>query len=187
MEYLRKALEKKFKKPLDQLAKEWVLEPLGMKDTHFYWDGSFDESRFAVGYNTQGIPYKINRTTAPSAADDLVTTIEDYGKFLVSVLNNEGLSKAVAEEMVKHQVKTRENKYFGLGWEIYELANGDYALSHGGADEGVKTLVFLFPKTREGLIIFTNADDGYKAYDLLVKTYLKDKGKQIIDIEMGKK
>ena len=187
LEYLRKALEKKFKKSLDQLAKEWVLEPIGMKDTHFYWDGSFDESRFAVGYNTQGIPYNINKNTAPNAADDLVTTIEDYGKFLVSVLNNEGLSKAVAEEMVKHQVKTKENKYFGLGWEMYELANGDYALSHGGADEGVKTLVFIFPKTREGLLIFTNADDGYKAYDLLVQSYLKDQGKPIIDIEMGKK
>ena len=177
-------MEKKFNKPLGQLAKELVLQPIGMNDTHFYWDGTFDETRFAVGYNTQGAPYKINKNTYASAADDLVTTIEDYGNFLVSVLNNEALSTSVAQEMVSHQIQTKEHKFFGLGWEIYELENGEYALSHGGADEGAKTLVFLLPKTREGVIIFTNADDGYKSYDLLVRTYLKDKGKQIIDIEM---
>lgn len=184
-EYLRKALEKKFKKPLDELAKEIVLTPVGMNDTQFYWNNAVDESRFAVGHNPKGDVYKINKNTYANAADDLLTTVEDYGKFLVSVLNADGLNKAVFDEMVSYQVKTKENKYFGLGWEMYDFGNGEYALSHGGADKGVKTQVFLLPKSKQGLIIFTNADDGYKIYTELVNRYLGSFGQQIIDIEMG--
>src|SRR5205085_3694877 len=36
-QYLRQALEHKFKKPLDQLARPTILRPWGMKDTRFYW------------------------------------------------------------------------------------------------------------------------------------------------------
>ena len=78
---------------------------------------------------------------------------------------------------------TKKNKYFGLGFEIYELGNGDYTLSHGGSDKGVQTIVFILPKTKQGLIIFTNVDDGYKVYEPLLTHYLGDIGKKIFDIE----
>ena len=86
--------------------------------------------------------------------------------------------------MTRPQIKTKENKYFGLGWEIYELGAGDYALSHGGSDEGVKTIVFLLPKSKQGLIIFTNSDNGTGVFLKLIADYLKDAGKRIIEIEM---
>jgi CubicO group peptidase (beta-lactamase class C family) len=183
-EYLRKALENKFKKPLEKLADELIFQPLEMRDTRFFWDAGMTEARFAVGGNSAGAPYKINKNTRANAADDLLTTVEDYGKFLVSVLNGDGLSKEIFAEMSRHQIKTKENKYFGLGWEIYDLGAGDYALSHGGSDEGVKTIVFLLPKSRQGLIIFTSGDNGAAVYLKLINDYLKDAGKRIIDIEM---
>lgn len=183
-EYLRHALEKKFKKPLEKLADELIFQPLKMRDTRFVWDANVDESRFAVGFNAQGEPYKIYKNTKANAADDLLTTVEDYGKFLVSVMNADGLSKEVFAEMIRHQVKTKENKYFGLGWEIYDLGADEYALSHGGSDEGVKTLVFLLPKSKQGLMIFTNSDNGENVYLKLINEYLKDYGRRIIEIEM---
>lgn len=183
-EYLRRALEKKFKKPLEKMADELIFKPLAMRDTRFFWNANTDESRFASGYDSQGAPYKINKNTNTNAADDLLTTVEDYGKFLVSVMNGDGLTKEIFAEMTRHQIKTKENKYFGLGWEIYDLGAGEYALSHGGSDEGVKTLVFILPKTKQGLIIFTNSDNGTNIYLQLINAYLKDRGKRIIDIEM---
>jgi CubicO group peptidase (beta-lactamase class C family) len=183
-EYLRKALEKKFNKPLEKLADELIFEPFAMRDTRFTWDAKMDESRFAAGHDKQGRAYKISKRTKANAADDLLTTVEDYGKFLVSVMNGDGLSKQIFDEMVSHQIKTKENKYFGLGWEIYDLGNNEYALSHGGSDEGANTLVFLLPKSKRGLIIFTNSDNGTNLYLKLIADYLKDSGKRIIDIEM---
>ena len=183
-EYLRKALERKFNQPLEKLADELIFKPLGMHDTRFTWDAKMDETRFAVGYDKQGRAYKISKRTKANAADDLLTTVKDYGKFLVSVMSGDGLSKQIFDDMVSHQIKTKENKYFGLGWEVYDLGNGEYALSHGGSDEGANTLVFLLPKSRQGLIIFTNSDNGTNIYLKLIADYLKDRGKRIIDIEM---
>lgn len=184
LEYLRRALEKKFNKPIEKLADELIFRPLKMRDTRFFWDAGMDESRLATGYDTKGNAYKIYKPARANAADDLLTTVEDYGKFLLSVMTGNRLSKDVFNEMVSHQVKTKENKYFGLGWEIYDLGKGEYALSHGGSDEGVKTLVFLLPKSKQGLMIFTNSDNGTNIYEALITEYLKDSGRRIIDIEM---
>ncbi len=183
MEYLRKALEKKFHKTLDQLASELVFDPLKMADSQLIWNDKIDLSRYATNYDKDGNAYEPTKNKTASAADDLLTTVEDYGKFLSSVMNSEGLSQKVFDEMVSHQVQTKKNKYFGLGFEIYDLGNENYALSHGGADKGVQTIVFMLPKTKQGLIIFTNVDDGYKVYENILVHYLGENGRKIIDIE----
>lgn len=183
LEYLRRALEKKFHKTLDQLANELIFQPLKMMDTQMIWNDKVDLSRYAINYDNKGNAYEPTKNKTANAADDLLTTIKDYGTFLCSVMNSDGLSKKVFDDMTSHQVETKKNKYFGLGFEIYDLGNNDYALSHGGADKGVQTIVILLPKTKQGLIIFTNVDDGYKVYEKLVNHYLGENGKKIIEIE----
>lgn len=183
LEYLRKALENKFKKSLQQLASELIFVPLKMNDTRYIWDNKIDTTRLALGYDTNGKAYQTVKNKTPNAADDLLTTIEDYGKFLVSVMNNEMLTKQVFEEMTTNQVATKNGKHFGLGFELYKFTDDNTALTHGGADKGVQTIVFIFPKTKQGLLIFTNVDDGYKVYEKLLLHYLGDYGKQIFEIE----
>ncbi|CAD0008038.1 serine hydrolase [Flavobacterium chungangense] len=183
MEYLRKALEKKFKKSLQELADEIIFKPLNMADTKYIWDKNVDVSRLAVGYDKEGNAYETVKNKTPNAADDLLTTIADYGNFLVNVMNAEGLSKEVFNEMNSPQTASRKGKHFGLGFEIYDLGNQEYALSHGGSDYGVQTIVFILPKTKQGLLIFTNSDTGGNLYEPLLKHYLGDKGQKIFDIE----
>jgi CubicO group peptidase (beta-lactamase class C family) len=84
--------------------------------------------------------------------------------------------------------RTRKNdfKHWGLGWWIDENINseGDYAIIHGGDDIGVHTIAFIIPKTKQGLVIFTNSDNGTAVFaDILLK-YFGQNGKGIIDIEM---
>jgi CubicO group peptidase (beta-lactamase class C family) len=186
-EYLRKALESKFHKTLGQLANELLFQPLKMNDTRYVWDKNVDTTRLAIGYNKEGNAYETVRNSAANGADDLLTTIEDYGTFLGSVMSGEGLTKKVFDDMVTQQVASINGKHFGLGFEIYDFDNGDYALSHGGADKGVQTIVFIFPKTRKGLLIFTNVDDGYKVFEKLLNHYFGEQGKEIVEIETGKK
>ncbi|CAM3607893.1 serine hydrolase domain-containing protein [Flavobacterium gelidilacus] len=183
MEYLRKALENKFHKSLEQLADELIFQPLKMKDTQFIYDKNVDETRLAIGYDKDGNPYEPQKNNTANAADDLLTTIEDYGKFLVSIMNEEGLSNEIAEEMKTNQVAIGKGKHFGLGFEIYPLDNNEIALSHGGSDKGVNTIVFMVPKTKQGLLLFTNSDTGTSVYESLIKQYLGEKGQKIIDIE----
>lgn len=182
-EYLRKALEQKFKKSLQQLASELIFQPLHMPDTRYTWDAGVDTLRLAPAYDKDGKAYETVKNKTPNAADDLLTTIEDYGKFLVSVMNGEGLTPTVFGEMITGQVASSRGKHFGLGFEIYSLDQGAYALSHGGSDKGVQTIVFLFPQTRQGLLVFTNSDTGVQVYEALLKHYLGEKGAKIVDIE----
>ena len=85
--------------------------------------------------------------------------------------------------MISNQVASSKGKHFGLGFEIYDLGNGEIAISHGGSDKGVQTIFFILPKTKQGLLIFTNSDTGINVYEKILKHYLGDNGQKIIDIE----
>lgn len=183
LEYLRRALEKKFNEPLERLAQKHLFQPYGMKDTRFFWDASMDESRFAVAHNKEGKPYDLNKHNRANAADLLLTTVADYGRFAVSVLQGEGLSKSVFNEMVRPQVPYPggKNLFFGLGWMIMpELSNGEYALIHTGSDPGVSTVVVLFPKSQRGLIVFTNGDNGTQLWTRILAEAF-DVGKEMLE------
>ncbi len=183
-EYLRKALEKKFKKSLQQLAEELIFNPLKMSDTRYIWDKNVDEIRYALNFDQNGKTYKTVKNSTPNAADDLLTTIEDYGNFLVNIMNGNLISEKIYKEMTTPQTVSEKGKHFGLGFEIYDFGNGEYALAHGGADFGVRTIFFIIPKIKQGLLIFTNSDTGGNLYETLVKHYLGIFGQKIIDTEM---
>ncbi len=186
-EYLRKALESKFNKNLDEQAKELIFEPLGMKDTQFVWNENIDESRVAAGFDKDGNPYKTYKRQIPNGADDLLTTIQDYATFLISVMEGQGLSQTIYQDMQSNQVVVGDRRHYGLGFLKYSFKDGNYAISHGGSDNGVKAFTIIFPKTKQGLLIFTNADNGYKVYEKLLTQYLGKYGAEIFEIEMGKK
>jgi CubicO group peptidase (beta-lactamase class C family) len=185
-EYLRKSLEKKFNKSLQQLARELIFIPLKMKDTQFIWDEKMDSTRFAKWHTKKGELYETQKYTTANAADNLLTTVADYSKFLVHILNGAGLSDQLYTEMVDKQVKINDYKHWGLGWWVDENINDtkDFALVHGGDDIGVHTIAFIVPKTKQALLIFTNCDNGTDAFaDILVK-FLGKEGEGILNIEM---
>lgn len=183
-EYLRKALENKFGKRLDQLAAELLFRPLGMKDTRYFWDSTVSETRFAKWHKADGSQYPTYKNTTANAADDLLTTIEDYCKFMQHLMNGAGLSKKIQADMAAVQVRTKPRQHFGLGFSVDEKVKGEESvLTHGGDDKGVHTIAFLFPQSKEGLVIFTNCDNGTDVYIPTVQHYLGSAGQQIIDIE----
>lgn len=185
-EYLRKALEKKCNKTLDQLADDLIFSPLGMADTRFFWDERMNEDRYAHWYNNKGEMYEIYKNKSVNAADDLLTTVEDYCKFMVHIMNGAGLSENLQKEMTAIQVRINAYKHFGLGWWIDENINADkdFAMVHGGDDIGVHTIAFILPKTKQGLLIFTNCDNGTETFAEILLHYLGENGQGILDIEM---
>lgn len=185
-EYLRKVLENKFEKSIQQLANELIFEPLKMENTNFVWDEKY-ESNFAKWHTEKGgEKYSTLKNNTANGADDLLTTIEDYSKFVTYIINGADLSKKLLEEMVFEQVRINDYKHFGLGWWIDENINseGDFAMVHGGDDIGVHTIAFIIPKTKQGLIIFTNSDNGTGAFQEILLKYLGENGQGIMKVEM---
>ncbi|CAN0240300.1 unnamed protein product, partial [Phaeothamnion confervicola] len=193
-EYLRRALESKFRRSLDQLADSIIFVPLGMRDTRFIWNAA-DEGRFAYPFDAEGKQLEVVRNTIPNAADLLKTTITDYCKFISWVLNGGGLNKDLFGEMASHQAVRKADSYMGLGWVVYDpvgnpvgnpVGKGEYALSHGGHDPGVHTIAVVLPQSGKGLVIFTNSDNGIKLYPDLLNLYLGAQGQAIVAIETKK-
>lgn len=179
-EYLKHALENKFQQPLEVLADSLIFSPLHMNDTHFFWDDSVAEARFARWHDAAGEnSYPDHKIQSVSAADNLISTVEDYGRFSEYMLQKGGLSDALYQEMIRQQNGTKNQVKIGLGWEILPaLKEEEYALLHSGSDVGVNTLIILLPETGEGLVIFTNSDNGRNLYFKLIQEYLS-LGKQI--------
>jgi CubicO group peptidase (beta-lactamase class C family) len=162
-EYLRRALEQKFGRTLQQLSDSVLFTPVGMTATSYGWNARRDASLFAEAHDSTGTKIAEEKHTLPNAADWLVTTIDDYARFGAYVANGASLSPALFAEMVKTQsaVNAKNNEFMGLGWEVFrDLSNGEYLLLHTGRDDGVATLIVILPQSRRGLVVFTNGDKG---------------------------
>jgi CubicO group peptidase (beta-lactamase class C family) len=180
-EYLRHALEHKFNKPIEQLTDSLLFKPLGMRDTRHYWDSTMDESRFAAWHDAEGKKYERSYKTPVSAADDLLTTVEDFCKFGLYIINGAGLSPSLYNKMVKPQSDIKKYRAQGFGWSIiYGLPNDEYAISHGGSDYGVSTLAYFLPKSKRGVVVFTNGDNGFSVINNITKNTF-DIGNEIYD------
>jgi hypothetical protein len=80
-----------------------------------------DASRLAIPMIKKEDVNHIKNST-PNAADDLLTTIEDYFSKRDA---RQGLSANIFKEMTTNQVASTKGKHFGLGFEIYDLGNNE--------------------------------------------------------------
>ncbi|HYG38407.1 MAG TPA: serine hydrolase domain-containing protein [Cytophagales bacterium] len=170
MEYLRRALETKFKKPYDRMIDSLIFKPLYMKSSQ-YWSDTLDRSKFAYSHDVNGLIYQnMDYNVGVSGAGNIHTTLEDLSKFGIYILEGAGLSPSLYQEMITHQGKEEGNAAFGLGWTVIKnLPSEEYVLKHGGDDKGVHSMLILLPKSKKGMIVFTNGDNGILVIDKLIK------------------
>jgi CubicO group peptidase (beta-lactamase class C family) len=173
--YLAHALENKFKKSLVQLSDSLLYKPLDMKDTRYYWDENMNESRFAFWHDVKGNMYEkaTSKDRGVNAGGSLLTTVEDYCKFGIDVMNGAGLSVELFNDMVSSQVKRKTHYDQGLCWCIVrDLPDEEYALEQYGSDRGVKTQAVFLPKSKRGIVVLTNGDNGRIVYLNVIKESL---------------
>jgi len=181
-EYLRKAIEHKFNKSLAALSDSVLFKPLGMNDSYFVWNDNIKNTRFAFGHDGQGDIYEGQDWGTVNAAASMLMSTEDFGKFLVYVMNGAGLSPKLYNDMISPQVNVREHVARGLGWGlVFDLPNGEYAIEHDGGNPGIKTIGFILPKSKRGIVVLTNGDNGIFVYNNIISESL-DLGKAFLDI-----
>ena len=172
-QYVARFAEARTHRAFDRLADQYLFRPLGMASTSYIGKPWF-AGRIAVPFDAAGKPLTPTITKAANAADLVYATPRDYAAFMLAVLADKGLSPGIAAQRSASQVSlmdiacTGKHKDscpphvgFGLGWQLMEFADGK-VLMHTGKDEGVFTFVYLNRTTRDGAVIFTNSDIGYK-------------------------
>ena len=171
-EYLKYAVQQKMGQSLQELADSLLFTPLGMPLTSLVWDRDMELRPFAKWHNKKGGLYETYKREQGLAADDLLTTIGDYCTFSLDVMNGAGLSQALYEDMISPQIRVNKQVDYGLGWLVVkDLPNGEYALVHSGADQGVRTMVILLPRSKSGVVVFTNGDKGNKIIRRLMREH----------------
>jgi CubicO group peptidase (beta-lactamase class C family) len=174
--YVGRFVENKMAKPFDALAQEIIFDPIGMKETS-YTEKAWYAGRLAVPHGPKAEKPVNPVAQAWNGADLLRTTIQDYAKFVVSVMHDEGLTREIAAERailtrdrmrpedLKNVCSTGEPGHclvtagMGLGWEV-KTVNGEKILDHDGSDWGVRTFVMFIPARGIGVVVFTNGENG---------------------------
>lgn len=180
-EYLRKAIEKKMGRPFDEIANEKLFIPLGMNSTFFNWESNVNEDLYAVEHDESGNAISYEKYTNINAAANLITTAEDYSKFLVHILNGAGLSEKLYAEFLKPQSHEKQGIDWSLGMQVLtDLPNYETAFMHTGGDYGTKTIALFLKNSKQGLVLFSNSENGMVLWQKIISEYFGETGKEIV-------
>lgn len=171
--YLQHVVEQITGKPLNDYMTEAVFTPLGMKSSSYVWKPEFD-ALTATGHDADGKPDKLWKPNEAGAASTLNTTAGDYALFVDAILNGKGLKPETLHEMERPQVavdptcrictkqepkELSKNLFWGLGWGI-QRNDGRTVLWHWGDNGSFKAFVMAEPKSKSGVVMFTNSQKG---------------------------
>jgi hypothetical protein len=83
--------------------------------------------------------------------------------------------------MISAQVTRKKHYHQGLSWFVVkDLPDGEYALEHSGSNPGEKTQAIFLPKSKRGIVVLTNGDNGMSVYMNIIKESL-DIGETILN------
>lgn len=167
-QYLMRFVQAKLHGDFGRLVRSLTLAPDKMTNTGFGF--GLDAAHLAMPTRADGSVLKPRFSRAYNAADLVYSTAGDYARFMVAVLNADGLTPNVAHQQHTIQVRTENScKHgtfgcpdavgFGLGWEVVRFRD-DLILDHDGSDEGYKSFAFLSLTHRTGAVILTNGEQG---------------------------
>jgi CubicO group peptidase (beta-lactamase class C family) len=161
------------RKSYEQVAREMVLEPLGMKMTFFTADEVITY-RVATGHNNPDVEGKHPAKIAlpwglPANADPvgrIISTVRDqlrYARFHLGDGKAEDGTRLLSPESMRlmrtPRIEAANGEQFGLGWFLRDM-NGTLQMRHGGATNGQMSAFVLVPSRHWAITVLTNADLG---------------------------
>lgn len=165
-EVMQQLVEDVTGKRFPQLARELVLDPLGMSHSTFEQPlpASLRQSA-AAGHRLDGSMIPGMWHTYPEmTAAGLWTTPSDLAKVVLELQSPKVLKAATVREML-----TKVQGDYGLG-----LALGPGTFSHGGSNRGYQCMMFAYVSTAgaggRGAIVMTNGDAGGKLADEILRS-----------------
>jgi CubicO group peptidase (beta-lactamase class C family) len=168
--YLQLAVEHLTGEPLDRLADERVLRPLGMDRSSMVWRDDL-EARMARGHDVFGEPAEIRKRSEPTAAASLYTTAGDYARFVLAIIDGTGLAPATHRRMLDWIVDMSDDG--SVGWSLgFGLQRDDRGVAFWQwGDYGIfRDYVLASADDNNGIVYLTNSFNGLALCDELVRT-----------------
>jgi CubicO group peptidase (beta-lactamase class C family) len=169
----QKVVELITQKSLQQLAEEYVFEPLAMNDSQYTLPANYQET-LAIPTDLLGesTANKDPEQFKPMAAASLLTTAPDYARFLIALGTGAGISAETKEMMLTPESEiAQENRttvYWGLGVGLTSNSE-DAALWHWGDNGNAKSFFYMEPSTGNGFVYFSNDRLGLGIFPDLIE------------------
>ena len=157
-------------KPYEQVLKERILDPLGMKSTGYDHSDTIIAKR-AAGYEKRPGGY-INAPyldmSIPYAAGSLYSTVEDLYLWDQALYTDKLLSAQLKESMYKPGLSN-----YAYGWVVRKAPLGAQGepvtiIEHGGGINGFNTVISRMPESKN-LIVLLNNTGGTKLGEMSQK------------------
>ena len=184
-EYLTKVVAQSYTAKMDRIIsrylREDVLKPFGMTNTYFVKSSRLKKR--CVDGHIENKPTNHKFPTNHEMAFGMHCNALDIAKFGIALLNREGLTEAMAQDMFTlHTLVPDEEKEFdseyqqghGLGLYLRESPFGN-VFGHSGSNGDFKCLFEIYDDLKMGYVIMTNSDTGDLLNDKMAK-YLVEGG-----------
>jgi len=172
--WLSKAMDTLTGESTEQWMQKNVFAKLAMNNSSYLWQeryaGDYAQPHSEIG-KTRSKYYPKESNVAHS----LQTTANDYGRFLLALLNKKGLKPATVVALNQAQPHSAFADYggklaWGLGLGYGQSDHGDYFWQWG--DNGTyKAFLIGFPGKKEGLVYFTNSSNGLAIANQLLQLF----------------
>ena len=155
-------IEKITGKSYEQALKEYILDPVGMKNTGYdHWDTVIKKR--ASGYTRDPEGYKNAAyldMSLPYAAGSLYSTVEDLYLWDQALYGDKVLSAKSKELMFTPALEN-----YAYGWAVTKAPVGDgketvASISHGGGINGFNTLITRLVDNKHLIVLLDNTSQG---------------------------
>ncbi len=164
--YLGRVMEELTGTALEALVEREVFAPLGMTRSGLVW---FEECELngASGHDNHGFPEERRRFEEANGGGSMATTASDYARFLIALMDAQGLSEQTVDGILTPQVPVTEwesgepnaRVSWGLGWGLEPTESGQ-AYWHWGNNVDVQGYAVADRGTRTGVVYFANGGNG---------------------------
>jgi CubicO group peptidase (beta-lactamase class C family) len=160
-------VERVIGKPYEEVLKERILDPVGMKNTGYDHHDTILAKR-AAGYDKRPTGF-INAPyldmSLPYAAGSLYSTVEDLYLWDQALYTDKLLSQQLKESMFKPGMSN-----YAYGWVVRKAPLGAQdepvtIIEHGGGINGFNTILMRMPESKN-LIVLLNNTGGTKLQDM---------------------
>ena len=172
-EYLKYVVQHITGKKIEEIIKEEVFTPLGIKNAQLTWTQDDNQSLIALPH-TDGSTLRPKRIWRnPVVSSSLHINAENYCKFLLDLVNGAGLSEERHTDIFTIHSQPPANSSdspMGLGVFIMETSDG-LSYGHGGSNTGFTSNAVMYEKGKMGYVFLVNNQEAYP-FDLALKAYL---------------
>ena len=186
--YLSKVIEHLTNMKFEDYVKKTVFEPLGMKSSSFVWLDGYDKT-VIYRHDWLGKMSFRSEEKGSNAAASMHTTAADYARFVIALLNGEGLKKKTWEEMLTPQIKSNDKKApevsWGLGIGLETTEQGKY-FWHWGDQGDSKCYVTANVQQKDAIVYFTNSSNGLTIAEEILDDAIGGKHEALVMLNYGK-